>query len=330
MIDVYLHTLFLPLLSPAAFSRCFLLVESIRATSTKKRIFVWNDDGIQNRYCRHPLALPLRAHFRGLRPSRLNKERMKTLTKKNHSILFHYFHVNNDKKQTQFKGSLPSLTATRGMPAADTNPKPPDFSCSICFDVATEPVVTKCGHLFCWSCLDEWLKKVEECPMCKGRVNGETPGDIIPLYGKGTQQSSNASHRPAPKGSASSEHSAAPAPPPPRPHANREAPPPRRGNNVDFRWGGGLFLFGTPMISWEWMILFGMLVLGYQFAPWRRWLGLENAPPQGAEGMPQDREREGGGVEGAAGNARNGEGRNTHMVILIFIFVALLWITSPF
>jgi hypothetical protein len=28
-----------------------------------------------------------------------------------------------------------------------------NFECSICMDVAKEPVVTKCGHLFCWPCI---------------------------------------------------------------------------------------------------------------------------------------------------------------------------------
>ncbi|KPA80131.1 hypothetical protein ABB37_05123 [Leptomonas pyrrhocoris] len=63
-----------------------------------------------------------------------------------------------------------------------------DFSCAICLDTATEPVVTRCGHLFCWECLDHWLHSpagVPECPVCKGRVDERIAGDIIPLYGKG-------------------------------------------------------------------------------------------------------------------------------------------------
>lgn len=32
------------------------------------------------------------------------------------------------------------------------------FSCNICFDEVTEPVVTKCGHLYCWPCLFQWLE----------------------------------------------------------------------------------------------------------------------------------------------------------------------------
>ena len=27
------------------------------------------------------------------------------------------------------------------------------FECNICLEQAHEPVVTFCGHLFCWSCL---------------------------------------------------------------------------------------------------------------------------------------------------------------------------------
>ena len=63
-----------------------------------------------------------------------------------------------------------------------------DFNCAICLDLASEPVVTRCGHLFCWGCLDHWLNNPNgalECPVCKGRVDERIPGDIIPLYGKG-------------------------------------------------------------------------------------------------------------------------------------------------
>lgn len=27
------------------------------------------------------------------------------------------------------------------------------FDCNVCYDVAREPVVTMCGHLYCWPCL---------------------------------------------------------------------------------------------------------------------------------------------------------------------------------
>lgn len=29
------------------------------------------------------------------------------------------------------------------------------FECNICFDAARDPVVTQCGHLYCWPCLHQ-------------------------------------------------------------------------------------------------------------------------------------------------------------------------------
>eukprot|EP01006_Ploeotia_vitrea_P021869 TRINITY_DN54282_c0_g1_i1.p2 TRINITY_DN54282_c0_g1~~TRINITY_DN54282_c0_g1_i1.p2 ORF type:complete len:179 (-),score=34.21 TRINITY_DN54282_c0_g1_i1:1399-1911(-) len=57
-----------------------------------------------------------------------------------------------------------------------------NFECNICFDPAKEPVVTVCGHLFCWKCLFEWIEKKEECPVCKA---GCDKTKIIPMYGRG-------------------------------------------------------------------------------------------------------------------------------------------------
>ncbi|KAJ6923790.1 hypothetical protein NC652_017186 [Populus alba x Populus x berolinensis] len=47
------------------------------------------------------------------------------------------------------------------------------YDCNICLDLATDPVVTCCGHLFCWPCLYQWLhvhSDAKECPVCKGEV----------------------------------------------------------------------------------------------------------------------------------------------------------------
>lgn len=58
------------------------------------------------------------------------------------------------------------------------------FECSICFELAQDPIVTLCGHLFCWSCLYKWFRIHEppECPVCKAVVQ---EGKLIPLYGRG-------------------------------------------------------------------------------------------------------------------------------------------------
>ncbi|CAD8123642.1 unnamed protein product [Paramecium sonneborni] len=42
------------------------------------------------------------------------------------------------------------------------------FQCKICLDLATEPVITPCGHLYCWQCLYTWAQKKNPlvCPYC--------------------------------------------------------------------------------------------------------------------------------------------------------------------
>ncbi|KAB8083667.1 hypothetical protein EE612_005941, partial [Oryza sativa] len=59
------------------------------------------------------------------------------------------------------------------------------FECNICLELAQDPVVTLCGHLFCWPCLYEWLHvhaHSRECPVCKAGLEEEK---LVPLYGRG-------------------------------------------------------------------------------------------------------------------------------------------------
>lgn len=60
-----------------------------------------------------------------------------------------------------------------------------NFECNICFDLAQDPIITLCGHLFCWPCLYKWLhvhSRVSECPVCKALIEEEK---LVPLYGRG-------------------------------------------------------------------------------------------------------------------------------------------------
>ncbi|GLT73834.1 hypothetical protein SLA2020_456670 [Shorea laevis] len=60
-----------------------------------------------------------------------------------------------------------------------------DFECNICFELAQDPIVTLCGHLFCWPCLYKWLhihSHSQECPVCKALIEEEK---LVPLYGRG-------------------------------------------------------------------------------------------------------------------------------------------------
>lgn len=59
------------------------------------------------------------------------------------------------------------------------------FDCNICLDMAREPILTCCGHLFCWACffrLPYLSTAARECPVCRGEV---TDTSIVPIYGNG-------------------------------------------------------------------------------------------------------------------------------------------------
>ncbi|KAM7263765.1 hypothetical protein ACFE04_001448 [Oxalis oulophora] len=78
------------------------------------------------------------------------------------------------------------------------------FDCNICLDIANEPVVTLCGHLYCWPCIYNWLQvqksdslnsdEPSQCPVCKADISETT---MVPLYGRGS-----ASNEPDCKGKA--------------------------------------------------------------------------------------------------------------------------------
>ncbi|CAM8888156.1 unnamed protein product [Rhodiola kirilowii] len=85
------------------------------------------------------------------------------------------------------------------------------LQCNICFDLAHEPVVTLCGHLYCWPCIYKWLHVLQsydesqqqpQCPICKANIS---EGTLVPLYGRdasssesrATDQDLNIPNRPA-------------------------------------------------------------------------------------------------------------------------------------
>lgn len=57
--------------------------------------------------------------------------------------------------------------------------------CLLCHRRARSPVVTKCGHLFCYDCIMEHIGKSETCPACDEPVPGDS---LIPIFGHGKQK----------------------------------------------------------------------------------------------------------------------------------------------
>ena len=64
------------------------------------------------------------------------------------------------------------------------------YDCNICLDRARDPVLTCCGHLFCWPCFYQVqivYSNARECPVCKGEV---TETGIFPIYGNSSADGS--------------------------------------------------------------------------------------------------------------------------------------------
>ncbi|XP_057507718.1 E3 ubiquitin-protein ligase RMA1H1-like [Actinidia eriantha] len=83
-----------------------------------------------------------------------------------------------------------SVSATAD--GCETNPCG-GFDCNICLDLVQDPVVTLCGHLFCWPCIYKWIhfqsespenpdQQQPKCPVCKAEISQES---LVPLYGRG-------------------------------------------------------------------------------------------------------------------------------------------------
>ena len=62
-----------------------------------------------------------------------------------------------------------------------------DFECNICPDSIHDPVLTLCGHLYCWPCIYKWfhLNSASQnrtlCPICKSEISQSS---LIPVYGR--------------------------------------------------------------------------------------------------------------------------------------------------
>ena len=69
------------------------------------------------------------------------------------------------------------------------------MDCNICIQLASDPVVTTCGHLFCWPCLYTWLNsnlQPHSCPVCRAYVTRDV--NIIPVYKSGENTFSHANN----------------------------------------------------------------------------------------------------------------------------------------
>ena len=105
--------------------------------------------------------------------------------------------------------------------------------CKICLGDLKQPVVTQCGHVFCWKCMYRWWQQEKSCPVCMGGIPTSGPPHLNRIYGHDDNDNDN-------KESKDNDDDI---PNPPR--ANRDDPPPRRNRNNGFeiQFFGGFQIF---------------------------------------------------------------------------------------
>lgn len=50
--------------------------------------------------------------------------------------------------------------------------------CTLCLEPFRDPSVTTCGHVFCWTCIQDWAREKAECPLCRQAI---LPQKVLPL-----------------------------------------------------------------------------------------------------------------------------------------------------
>ncbi|PWY77208.1 hypothetical protein BO94DRAFT_538070 [Aspergillus sclerotioniger CBS 115572] len=91
---------------------------------------------------------------------------------------------------------LPSLEHPSSLPLLPASSARYDFSedsnaipwiptgqqrkCTLCLELFKDPSVTTCGHVFCWTCVRDWVREKPECPLCRQEV---LLSKVLPLRG---------------------------------------------------------------------------------------------------------------------------------------------------
>ena len=103
--------------------------------------------------------------------------------------------------------------------------------CILCRTLDHDQLHCRCGHLYCWPCLAQWMQRQATCPVCKDHVDEER---VIPIYTRNAPDPSGSPHT----------HAAQSAGIPPRPAGFRLLMPADAARTGEPPQGGGWWFQG--------------------------------------------------------------------------------------
>ncbi|KAH0622606.1 hypothetical protein JD844_025039 [Phrynosoma platyrhinos] len=54
-----------------------------------------------------------------------------------------------------------------------------ELQCTVCAELFIEAVTLNCAHSFCSYCINEWMKRRQECPICRGNIISKTRSLVL-------------------------------------------------------------------------------------------------------------------------------------------------------
>ncbi|XP_041423794.1 E3 ubiquitin-protein ligase RNF125 isoform X2 [Xenopus laevis] len=71
-------------------------------------------------------------------------------------------------------GSILSSEANREAKSRSLSEQDPNFDCAVCLEVLNRPMRTRCGHVFCQTCIKASLRNnTYTCPYCRTHLSSE-------------------------------------------------------------------------------------------------------------------------------------------------------------
>ncbi|GAD94071.1 peroxisome biosynthesis protein (Peroxin-10), putative [Paecilomyces variotii No. 5] len=88
--------------------------------------------------------------------------------------------IQNPSSTPLLPASIPRYDLSEDPTAVSWIPTGQQRKCTLCIDEFKDPSVTTCGHVFCWTCIRDWVREKPECPLCRQEV---LASKVLPLRG---------------------------------------------------------------------------------------------------------------------------------------------------